>query len=91
MKTPIELLKKHDLQYDQACVNIMEFLLKHNGERINENRLSLQKFRRFNKKTQKFGAPFSASTISRKGRYLGQLELIERGHDEKHHTWYSWK
>lgn len=91
MKTPIETLARYDLQYDQTCINIMQYLLAHKGERINENKLSLQRFLRHNKKTGKYGAPFSASTISRKARYLGQLEIIERGHDEHNHTWYSWK
>lgn len=79
------------MQNDQAAMWVMKYLLEHRGEKVNENKLSLQKFRRWNIKEQKWGAPYSAATVSRKGRLLGALSLIERGHDKHHHTWYSWK
>lgn len=83
-----ELLKPFGAEKNQAYVAILEWFAQNRDRRVNENELALMGFKRF-KKGQRVWVTFSAATISRSARKLGEWELLERGHDSAHHTWYS--
>lgn len=82
-------LKNKGAENDQAYTALLEWFSTNQGQRVNENELSLMGFKRW-KKAQRVWVLFSAATISRKARQLGAWGLLERGHDTHHHTWYSW-